>query len=247
MDIKEALYPRPLSDSAVTHLPSALVPSRSIIKGRYAELIPQNAAEHAADLYAAGHDSDEALHIWDYMNYGPWSSVEAYETTLRAQSSSFDTIFFSIRSLETGKICGQASFLDINPIMGVIEIGHIWFGPELQRTRAATEALYLMIRYAMDDLKYRRMEWRCNAKNNKSRLAAGRFGYRFEGIFYNHMISKGKNRDTSWYSILDDEWPEVRGILETWLDEANFDSEGKAKTSLREQMQDRSPSIRGVE
>lgn len=239
MDIIEQCYPRPLSDAPVTELPSSLVPSRSDIRGRYVELIPQNAGVHAADLYAAGHDNDDALRIWDYMNYGPWPSVEAYEATLRSQTSSFDTIFFTIRSLETGKISGQTSFLDINPLMGVIEIGHIWFSPELQRTRAATEALYLMIKHAMDDLKYRRMEWRCNAKNNKSRLAAGRFGYRFEGVFYNHMISKGKNRDTAWYSILDNEWPEAREILERWLDEANFDEEGTAKTSLREQMQKR--------
>ena len=247
MDINERPYPRPLSGAPITELPTALIPSRTTISGRYVELIPQSASEHAVELFKAGHDSEEALRIWDYMNYGPWPSVEAYKTTLRAQSSSFDTIFFAIRSLETGKVCGQASFLHINPQMGVIEIGHIWFSPELQQTRAATEALYLMIRYAMDDLKYRRMEWRCNAKNNKSRLAAARLGYRFEGIFYNHMISKGKNRDTAWYSILDDEWPEVRGILEAWLDGSNFDETGKAKTSLRKQMENRSPSIRGLQ
>ncbi len=244
MDINEPLFPRPLSNAPVTELPTALIPSRTTITGRYVELIPQNAADHAADLYSAGHDSEEALQIWDYMNYGPWPSVDAYEATLRAQSSSFDTIFFAIRSLETGRVSGQSSFLDINPQMGVIEIGHIWFGPELQRTRAATEALYLMIKYAMDDLKYRRMEWRCNAKNNKSRLAASRLGYRFEGIFYNHMISKGKNRDTAWYSILDDEWAEVKNHLEAWLDESNFDASGQAKTSLRESMMSRSPSTR---
>ena len=183
MDINEQLFPRPLSNAPVTELPTALIPSRTTITGRYVELIPQNAAKHAADLYRAGHDSEEALQIWDYMNYGPWPSVEAYEATLRAQSSSFDTIFFAIRSLETGNVSGQSSFLHIDPQMGVIEIGHIWFGPELQRTRAATEALYLMIKYAMDDLKYRRMEWRCNAKNNKSRLAAGRLGTALKGSF----------------------------------------------------------------
>jgi len=245
MDINELPYPRPLSGEPVTELPTALVPSRAIITGRYVELMPQNATEHAAELFEAGHSSADALSIWDYMNYGPWPSVAAYEATLRTQSSSFDTIFFSIRSLETGEISGQASFLDINPQMGVIEIGHIWFGPALQRTRAATEALYLMIKYAMDDLKYRRMEWRCNAQNNKSRLAANRLGYRFEGIFYNHMISKGKNRDTAWYSILDDEWPEVKSIIESWLSESNFDETGNAKTSLRQQMQSRTPSSRG--
>lgn len=246
MDINELPYPRPLSGAPVTELPSALVPSRTTITGRYVELIPQNAAEHAADLFKAGHDSDEGLRIWDYMNYGPWPSVEAYEATLRAQSSSFDTIFFAIRSLETGNISGQSSFLHIDPQNGVIEIGHIWFGPELQRTRAATEALYLMIKYAMDDLKYRRMEWRCNAQNNRSRLAAGRLGFRFEGVFHNHMIFKGKNRDTAWYSILDDEWPEVREIMEAWLDESNFDAVGKAKASLKALMENRALSTRGM-
>ena len=241
----ETPYLRPLSGEAVAELPSAIVPSRTTITGQYAELIPQNAAEHVADLYQAGHDTDEALRIWDYMNYGPWSSVEAYEATLRTQSSSFDTIFFAIRSLETGKISGQSSFLHIDPQNGVIEIGHIWFSPEMQRTRAATDSLYLMIKYAMDDLKYRRMEWRCNALNAKSRSAAVRLGFRFEGVFHNHMISKGKNRDTSWYSILGEEWPEVKGVMESWLSEANFDAAGREKTSLRVAMEKRSPSVRG--
>lgn len=105
---------------------------------------------------------------------------------------------------------------------------------------AASEALYLMIRHAMDDLGYRRMHWRCNAQNDKSRQAARRLGFRFEGVFYSHMIFKGKNRDTAWYSILDNEWPEVRGILEAWLDESNFNSDGSSKTSLYEMMQQRS-------
>ena len=145
---------------------------------------------------------------------------------MRAQSATFDTIFYAIRPLDSDSFHGQSSYLDINPLMGVIEIGHIWFGPQLLRTRAATEALYLMIRHAMDDLGYRRMHWRCNSLNEKSRQAARRLGFRFEGVFYNHMIFKGKNRDTAWYSILDDEWPEVRAIFEAWLDDANFDQDG---------------------
>jgi RimJ/RimL family protein N-acetyltransferase len=127
----------------------------------------------------------------------------------------------------------------------MIEIGHIWFGPELQCTTGATEALYLMIKYAMDDLGYRRMEWRCNALNQKSRDAARRLGFRHEGIFYNHLIFKGVNRDTAWYSILDDEWPEVRGIIEKWLKPANFDDNDKPLTSLALEMQNRTPSQRG--
>ena len=246
MDLIESIYPRPISGAPVTDLPSSLVPARSRISGQYVELIPQNAVEHAADLFAAGNGSEAALRIWDYMAYGPWESVEDYTATLRAQTASFDPIFFTIRSLDTGKIGGQASYLHMNPQMGVIEIGHIWFSPELQQTRAATEALYLMIKYAMDQLKYRRMEWRCNAQNKKSRLAAARLGFRFEGIFHNHMIFKGKNRDTAWYSILDNEWPEVKSIIEAWLAESNFDADGQAKTSMRSAMEARDPSQRAV-
>jgi RimJ/RimL family protein N-acetyltransferase len=147
------------------------------------------------------------------MTYGPWSDPSSYQATLRAQSSSLDPIFYTIRSIETGRACGQASFLDINAQTGVIEIGHIWFGPELQKTPAGTEALFLMLCHAMDDLGYRRMQWRCNSLNERSRKAARRLGFRFEGIFYNHLIFKGKNRDTAWYSILDNEWPDVRRII----------------------------------
>ena len=240
----EPLFERPLSGEIVTRLPSALVPARSPLKGWHVELEPQNAEKHAHELYQAGHEGDEALRIWDYMLQGPWADVDAYTATLRQQSSSFDPVFYAIRSLQTGKACGQASFLDIQAQNGVIEIGAIWFGPELQRTRGATEALFLMLCYAMDDLGYRRMQWRCNSLNQKSRQAARRLGFRFEGIFYNHLIFKGKNRDTTWYSILDDEWPEVRGIIERWLDPTNFDEDGAAKTSLFASMQERSTSAR---
>lgn len=242
----EQLFPRPLSGEDVASPPPALVPSRVPLIGNYVTLEPQNAGLHAEELYNAGHSTEEALRIWDYMTYGPWDSVESYKNTLKAQSSSFDPIFFTIRSKTSGKACGQASFLDINAQNGVIEIGHIWFGTELQKSSAGTEALFLMLQYAMDDLGYRRMQWRCNALNQRSRNAAQRLGFRFEGIFYNHLIFKGKNRDTAWYSILDDEWPEVKGILSTWLSRSNFDSGNTAKTSLTEMMKIRTKSSRGV-
>ncbi len=245
-NILEQAYPRPLSGQLVEQLPSALIPSRTPMQGRYVELVPQDGSKHAADLFAAGHETEESLRIWDYLTYGPWASVEDYRATMRAQSADFNTIFYAIRPLDSYRFEGQSSYLDINPAMGVIEIGNIWFGPNLARTRAATEALYLMIRHAMDDLKYRRLHWRCNSLNDKSRQSARRLGFRFEGVFYNHMIFKGKNRDTAWYSILDDEWPEVRKILEIWLDESNFDKQGNAKSSLFEIMSDRSPSQRGA-
>ena len=241
----EPLFERPLSGDAVTHLPSALVPARTILKGDLVQLEPMNAEKHAAELYRAGHDSEEGLRIWDYLATGPWPDEDAYKAVLRQQSASFDPIYYAIRSLETNRICGQTSFLDIHAGDGVIEIGAIWFAPELQRTRGATEALFLMLRYAMDDLGYRRMQWRCNSLNARSRHAACRLGFRFEGIFYNHLIFKGKNRDTTWYSILDDEWPEVRAIIERWLEPANFGSDGAPKSSLFETMKVRSPSTRG--
>jgi len=239
-DETEPAYVRRLSGAAVTRLPSALVPARSPIAGRYVRLEPLSADLHAAELYRASHASEEALRIWDYLPTGPWPSEAAYTAALRQQTSEFDRIFYAIRPAEGGPVCGQASYLDINPQNGVIEIGSIWFGLELRRTRAATEALYLMIRYAMDDLGYRRMQWRCNALNRNSRSAARRLGFRFEGIFYRHMIYKGKNRDTAWYSIVDDEWPEVRALLEHWLAPSNFTDGGEARTSLSELMRKRS-------
>jgi RimJ/RimL family protein N-acetyltransferase len=242
----EQPWPRPLSGAKVHNLPGGLIPARAPLCGRHVELVPQDARLHAADLYAAGHDDEQAQRIWDYLAYGPWPSLQEYTATMRAQSAAFETIFYAIRPLGAQNFQGQSSYLDINPLTGVIEIGHIWFGPGLARTRAATEALYLMIRHAMDDLGYRRMQWRCNSLNDKSRQAARRLGFRFEGIFYNHMIFKGKNRDTAWYSILDDEWSEVRGILERWLEDTNFDISGQARSSLFELMSERKPGPRGA-
>lgn len=240
----ELPYPRPLSGAAVARLPPALVPARSQLAGKLVCLEPLDPAKHGDVLYDVSHATAEARRIWDYLPSGPWPSREAYLQVLREQAASFERIFYAIRALHSGRVCGQASYLDIHPQNGVIEIGYIWFGPELQRTRAATEALYLMLRYALDDLGYRRMQWRCNSLNQKSRRAAKRLGFRFEGVFYNHMIFKGKNRDTAWYSILDDEWPEVRGIIETWLAADNFDHAGKPRRSLTEMMQHRNPSTR---
>lgn len=240
----EPIYPRPLSGEPVNPLPPALVPPRTVLRGSRVTLEPQDAERHAAELYESSHSTPEGLAIWNYLTYGPWKSVEDYRGTLRAQTASFDPIFYTIRSNESGRACGQASFLDIHAANGVIEIGHIWFGPALQRNPGGTEALFLMLCHSMDDLGYRRMQWRCNALNERSRAAARRLGFRFEGIFYNNLIFKGKNRDTAWYSILDDEWPEVRSRIATWLDPANFDDNNRPKTSLAEAMKSRSESTR---
>ena len=235
----EQLYPRPLSGESVLSLPSAKVPARSPLVGQTITLEPQDAAVHAEALYHASHVQEQGEHVWDYLAHGPWPDLQSYTTFIRTQSASQDTIFYALRDHSSDTICGQASFLDINAGMGSIEIGHIWFGPSLQQTRAATEALYLMIAHAMDDLAYRRMQWRSNSLNTKSRAAAKRLGFRFEGVSYNHMIAKGKNRDTAWYSILDNEWPSIKAQFEVWLADDNFDAAGVAKASLRSLMEDR--------
>jgi len=129
---------------------------------------------------------------------------------------------------------GVASYLRITPEHGVIEIGHIWFGASLRRTTAATEAIYLLAAHAFDGLGYRRLEWKCNASNEASRRAADRFGFRFEGIFRHHMVVKGRNRDTAWYAIVDDEWPSIRDAFRTWLDPANFEADGAQRRGLAE-------------
>ena len=243
----ETPFPRPLSGAAVIAPPPALVPPRTALLGNYVELQPQHAGKHAADLYRASHGNEDALRIWDYLPSGPWPSEAAYHNVIRDQVATFDRIYYALKKEGEDVWSGQASLMDIHPQNGVIEIGYIWFGLSLQRTRAATEALYLLMRHAMDDLGYRRMQWRCNALNQKSRAAARRLGFRYEGTFYNHLIFKGKNRDTAWYSILDDEWPEVREIMEQWLAPENFDDQGVAKTSLAKGMTERSPSQRPTE
>ena len=243
----EVIFPRPLSGEPVTNTPSGLLPTRKQIVGKGVTLEPQDPKRHAEELYEAGHSTTEGLAIWDYLVYGPWPDLAAYKASLAAQANTHDPIFFSIRSHATGKVCGQISIMDLHAANGVAEIGHIWFGPDLQRTREATEALFLAMDYPMSELGYRRMEWRCNSLNKRSRTAANRLGFRFEGIFYNHLIFKGMNRDTAWYSILDDEWPEVRGKLKIWLADDNFDTQGQAKQSLSALMSKRKPSTRRLE
>ena len=241
-DELEQPFPRSLSGRPISKPPNGLIPARTPLLGRHIDLEPLNPAIHASELHKAGHDSDEALRIWEYLPWGPWTDEAAFTASLRSWAATFDFIWFALRPKSTGTASGMATYLDIHPLDGVIEIGGIWFSTELQRTRAATEALFMLLAYAMDDLGYRRMQWRCNSLNLKSRNAARRLGFRFEGVFYNHMILKGRNRDTAWYSILDDEWPEVREIIKAWLDDRNFDPAGVARRSLSGMMGQRSPS-----
>jgi RimJ/RimL family protein N-acetyltransferase len=209
-------------------------PARRVHEGRYARVEPLEPALHTADLIAAGHGDARRERIWAYLPYGPFASAAELAAHLEGQAASEDPLFFAIRPHGSGRAEGVASLMSIVPAHRSIEIGHIWLGPDLQRTPAATEALYLLIAHALDDLGYRRMEWKCNAANAASRAAAVRLGFIHEGVFHQHLIVKGHNRDTAWFSILDHEWPARRANFARWLDPANFDAAGRQRVSLGE-------------
>lgn len=232
----EPVFLRPVSKEPIQRVPSGLVPARTVLEGNEVRLEPLNPADHARSLYSASHGREEAEKVWEYLPFGPWPNLTEFERWLQDKAGSLDPIYYAIVASRSSSAGGMASFYHLQPSHGVIEIAGIWFSPSLQRTRPATEALYLMLRYAMDGLGYRRMQWMCDAANERSRRAARRLGFRFEGIFYNHMIVKGRNRDTAWYSILDYEWPDVRKNIESWLDDRNFDENGRALNSLSEAM-----------
>jgi RimJ/RimL family protein N-acetyltransferase len=207
-------------------------PARSPLAGDAVRLEPLDPAKHGGELFLAGHEGEAARSLWTYMPYGPFKDHRAFREWLEACAAFNDPLFFAVCDRANGKASGMASYLNIRPSDGVLEVGHIWFTPGLQRTRATTEALYLLIYRAFDELEYRRVEWKCDALNAPSRRAALRLGFRFEGIFYRHMIVKGRNRDTAWYSILAEEWPERRAAFGRWLARENFDGEGRQRLSL---------------
>lgn len=206
-------------------------PGRVALTGRYCSLDPFDVSAHAPSLFAAFAE-DERNVGWVYLPYGPFASTKDFERWCRRTCLGDDPLFFAVLDLETGRAVGMASYLRATPEMGVVEVGHIHFAPQLQRTPAATEAMYLMMRHVFDDLGYRRYEWKCDALNARSRRAASRLGFTFEGVFRQHLIYKGRNRDTAWYSVIDSEWPALRRRFEAWLDPRNFDAEGNQRTSL---------------
>ncbi len=224
---------RPPSGEAVAPTRD-LKPEHKVLHGDYCALEPLDASRHADDLFAASHGQPGQEHLWDWLPAGPFPDFGSFEKWISGCATSSDPLFFAIRDKRTGCVTGMASYLNIHPSPGSIEIGHIMFGSPLQKTPAATEALFLMMDYAMSDLGYRRLEWKCNALNGPSRKAANRLGFRYEGTFYQHLIVKGHNRDTAWYSILDSEWPRLRPNFEQWLAAANFDEAGKQRVQLSE-------------
>ncbi len=223
---------RELSAAIVSDPSPARLPKRISLEGNHVRLEPIDPARHAADLFAASHrDADPAV-LWRHMAQAPFGTVDALAHWLSELAGSVDPLTYAIFDRRGGRAGGMASFMRIVPEHRVIEIGAIWFGPRLQRTRQATEALLLMMRHAMDDLGYRRLEWKCDASNAASRRAALRLGFTFEGIFHQHMIVKGRNRDTAWHSILDTEWPAIHRRIECWLAPDNFDANGRQRKSL---------------
>ena len=208
----------------------ATAPSRIVLDGRYARLEPL-APGHADDLFAAATVPDAQQRFTYFSSYPP-ESIAVTRAWIAEQQTATDPIVFAVIDKATGKAGGWQQMMRIVPKDGVIEIGNVYWGPALSRTRAATEALYLFARHVFEDLGYRRFEWKCNNANESSKAAAQRFGFTYEGLFRQHMIVKGQNRDTAWFAMLDGEWPTRKAGFERWLDPSNFDADGRQKTRL---------------
>ena len=193
------------------------VPPRQAHEGRHVRLTPLRADEDAAELYQAGHEPAEAREIWRHLWYGPFASEAEFRPWLRSVQDGADPLFFTVTSKQTGRRVGMISIMRIAPQHGTAELGHIWYGLDAQRTPVNTESVFLLLRHLFDDLGYRRVEWKCDAENARSRAAALRLGFQFEGIFRQHMIVKGRNRDTAWFAMLDADWPVRKANFEHWL------------------------------
>jgi len=205
-------------------------PPRSPLEGRYCRVEPIDPERHARDLYEAN-SADPSGRNFTYSSSGPFDSLDAYQQWIRRSCLGDDPLFHAIVDSATSRATGVASYLRIDPGNGVIEVGHINYSPRLQRTRAATEAMYLMMKRAFE-LGYRRYEWKCDALNAPSRAAAQRLGFSYEGIFRQAVIYKGRSRDTAWYAAIDSEWRELERAFLRWLDPANFDAQGRQRTRL---------------
>ena len=216
-------------------------PAGVTLTGQYCRLERLDADRHADDLHTAN-ATDREHRIWTYLAYGPFRDVADYRDWMVDQALGEDPLFYAIIEQSSGRALGVASYLRINPKDGVIEVGHINYSPLLQKTAMATEAMFLMMRHVFDDLGYRRYEWKCDALNARSRAAAVRYGFTYEGVFRQATMYKNRNRDTAWYAIIDSEWPTTRAAYQQWLDPDNFDDGGQ-KQGLSRIMQ----TLRGDE
>jgi RimJ/RimL family protein N-acetyltransferase len=206
-------------------------PPRVFLEGRYCRLEPLDPARHAADLFAANNEAPDGR-LWTYLPTEPFAAFDSYRDWLDRMAVSEDPLFFALCDRADGKAAGLAAYLRIDPSMGSIEVGHLNFSPRLQKTRAATEAQFLLADNALAILGYRRYEWKCDSLNEPSRAAARRLGFTFEGVFRQAVVYKGRSRDTAWFSITDREWPAIRQAYLDWLAPENFDAEGHQRRKL---------------
>ncbi len=206
-------------------------PPRTAIAGRFCTVEPLDPERHAAQLFAA-YAEDREGRMWTYLPRGPYASPDEYRSFAETACRADDPLVHTILDNNSGEAVGTASYMRIEPSVGVIEIGSITYSPRLQRRPAATEAMYLMMRRVFDELGYRRYEWKCDSLNQPSRAAAARLGFRYEGLFRQASITRGGNRDTTWFSVIDSEWPALRTAFERWLDPANFATDGTQRHSL---------------
>ncbi|PYD91034.1 N-acetyltransferase [Pseudomonas syringae pv. pisi] len=200
---------------------AAALPTAHTLTGRFIRLEKLDAARHADDLWAALEGPNADPKLWDYLPYGPFSDRGAFGAWLVGHQAATDPWFYTVVDQQTNKAEGVISLMSIVAAHGRIEIGHVTFGAAMQRTHKGTEAIYLLAREIFA-LGYRRLEWKCNANNARSKRAAERFGFSYEGTFRQHMVVKGQSRDTEWYSILDSEWPERQNAFARWLAVDNF-------------------------
>jgi len=205
-------------------------PPRTALAGRYCRVEPLDPARHAVDLFRAN-VLDATGRNWTYMSYGPFSAFDPYRDWMTSYCLGDDPLFHAIVDSASGRAVGVASYMRIDPRNGSIEVGHINYSPLLQRKRAATETMYLMMKRAFE-LGYRRYEWKCDALNAPSRAAAQRLGFSFEGVFRQATVYKGRSRDTAWFAMIDGEWPELERVFLRWLDPANFDAQGNQRLRL---------------
>ena len=215
----------------VDPLHEARPPERQALAGGRVRLEPIDPELHAQSLYAISHGPDMAW-LWVYLPYGPFADLADFTSWLEGCSASADPLHFAVIDLQRERPSGMASYMNIVPADGRIEVGQIWYAPPIQRTPLPTEAMFLMFSRVFDELGYRRLEWKCDDLNEPSKQAARRLGFTYEGTFRQHMIVKGRNRDTAWFSLLDHEWPAVRANVERWLAPENFNGEGRQRTSL---------------
>lgn len=206
-------------------------PARATYGGRFVTLAPPDPRADAAELYACSHGDQATERLWTYMPYGPFADVAAMQAWLERCAASRDPLWLIVVERARGRRAGMVSFLNVEPGHRRLELGHIWYAPAAQRTPANTECVYLMLCEAFERLRMRRVEWKCDALNERSRAAALRLGFSFEGLFRQHMIVKARNRDTAWYALLDGEWPMVKRNMERWLYEGR--GEGDGRPSLR--------------